>query len=741
MPEYKMKLTVEAVAKNKEELEKVKQQLDGIQSGGPSAGQGLKELAKDALGSITALGVLEQTGKKVIEYLKESVRVAAEGEMAEVRRNAVFNATNATTRTSIELLDQYAASLSQTTYVDDELILKQEELLLQFRSLSGELLPQTLQAAIDMAGGFEGDVMGATESLGRALELISQGGSGATMALSTLRRQSVILDTATQETIIGLAEQGKVTEAQTALLNALADIMGGRAAAAADTMLGAEQRLNNALENQKEIVGTDLANAWKTFTNWRASNIEKSNALYEITGSMTDAERKALYMRAQAAGMDVLAYAQQTQAKEETGKASEDLIENAIDPEIERTRDLESAKRMLAAALSGDLTKAIEQHKSQLAELTARGKELEEEYRSLIANGYAPTSEKVLEVKAAMSENTDAIAKQNAELRKNTALMIFNNAAAHLDARGQLELAKAFGLANVKDLEAAVAIEELTAKYDANKDGVVSAAEGAEKYAKDLEELRRRLLSIPPYIETEVFIQYTESGTPPPGGGCFLAGTLIAMADGTRRPIERVEVGDWVMSYDFKADEVVTARVQETFHHTPEETGRYLVINHKLRVTPNHLIWTQNRDWVGAGTLQLGDQLENIEGAAVVITHIHIVDENVPVYNLHIDHVDHNYYANNILVHNGKTQDTGGGLGFSSGADFIVPPGYPNDSFPFRAQSGERVIVIPAERATGPGMNGSSTPAGNSVVIQNLNVQGLTFDEILQRVNDAGGRL
>jgi hypothetical protein len=35
------------------------------------------------------------------------------------------------------------------------------------------------------------------------------------------------------------------------------------------------------------------------------------------------------------------------------------------------------------------------------------------------------------------------------------------------------------------------------------------------------------------------------------------------------------------------------------------------------------------------------------------------------------------------------------GPGGAGGLDFVVPPGYPNDTFPFRAQSGERVSVTP----------------------------------------------
>lgn len=267
MPDYKIRIVVDAVSQNKEELEKTKTDLDGIGGAGEGAGEGLQELAKEAFGTITALGALEQIGSKIIDYLNESRVAAGEAQMAEAMRNAVFQNTNAETRTSIALLDQYAQSISRTTYVDDDMIVKQEKILLQFRSLSGDAIPATLQAAIDMAGGFQGDVLGSTESLGRALELVAQGSDGASMAISTLRRQNIILDADTRQTVITLAGQGKVAEAQAAMLKGLSDVMGGQAAAAANTMEGAEQRLNVALENQKEIVGTDLRNAWTTFTN------------------------------------------------------------------------------------------------------------------------------------------------------------------------------------------------------------------------------------------------------------------------------------------------------------------------------------------------------------------------------------------------------------------------------------------------------------------------------------------
>lgn len=76
-------------------------------------------------------------------------------------------------------------------------------------------------------------------------------------------------------------------------------------------------------------------------------------------------------------------------------------------------------------------------------------------------------------------------------------------------------------------------------------------------------------------------------------------------------------------------------------------------------------------------------------------------DMNAGINDLHDATV--NVYFNEIHTSiNRSSQDEatalgGGGGGFASGADFVIPPGFPNDSFgPMYAQSGERVQVTPA---------------------------------------------
>lgn len=68
------------------------------------------------------------------------------------------------------------------------------------------------------------------------------------------------------------------------------------------------------------------------------------------------------------------------------------------------------------------------------------------------------------------------------------------------------------------------------------------------------------------------------------------------------------------------------------------------------------------------------------------------------------------------------------GSGAANGADFIVPPGYPNDSYPLRVESGEHVVVTPASQVSGGG--GS---AGGGLTVQGdliINAPGATASQL-----------
>lgn len=135
---------------------------------------------------------------------------------------------------------------------------------------------------------------------------------------------------------------------------------------------------------------------------------------------------------------------------------------------------------------------------------------------------------------------------------------------------------------------------------------------------------------------------------------CFAPGTQVLMADGSHKNIEDVQSGDMVQSYNVTTGAASSEKVAKLLKH-PNIPGGYLVINDTLKVTGNHLVWSYDRQmWVRAETLEVGDKLMAPDGSAIVITSISSVAGANTVYNLSLQGPNHNYFAENTLVHNWK---------------------------------------------------------------------------------------
>ncbi len=130
------------------------------------------------------------------------------------------------------------------------------------------------------------------------------------------------------------------------------------------------------------------------------------------------------------------------------------------------------------------------------------------------------------------------------------------------------------------------------------------------------------------------------------GHQCFGAGTMITMADGSKKPIEQIEVGDRVLSYDENEKELVSGEVTKTFVHP--KTDHLVVVNGSLVTTANHPFWSQGK-WVAAEELAVGSPL--FDGASV--NAIEMRDGTATTYNFTVAEY-HDYFAGGYLVHNKK---------------------------------------------------------------------------------------
>ena len=144
----------------------------------------------------------------------------------------------------------------------------------------------------------------------------------------------------------------------------------------------------------------------------------------------------------------------------------------------------------------------------------------------------------------------------------------------------------------------------------------------------------------------------------------FAGGTLVVMADGSRKPIDQVHVGDAItngqageLAGGGDQRHVVTA-VQVTYTDRDYtdvivDTGRGAGT---VTGTAGHLYWdaTTGR-WTPARALRVGERLQTENGATVSITGIRDYTATMVTYNLTIDQL-HTYYVQAgttpLLVHN-----------------------------------------------------------------------------------------
>ncbi len=354
---------------------------------------------------------------------------------------------------------------------------------------------------------------------------------------------------------------------------------------------------------------------------------------------------------------------QDAQIAAETG--AQDLTD-ADEELIAAERELQSLSAALAAGLSGDYAEAYETYEN--AVLSAQEKIIKaQEGLDGLKRRTKKNAEEWDAFNDAIREGNSELIKAHENITNATAAMIYHQAAAGLDVRASLKLARALGLISEADYAIAEAIEILKERRDEETKQTGDAEAANEKYVQSVERLNNLIRGLPPETVIRVVTQFIEEGsattTTGDGGGgtCFLAGTQVDTPNGPRN-IESLKVGDEIVSMETVRGERILARVARVLHHPAEEIRGYLVINHFLKVTSNHRVFTST-GWKEAGALVIGEPLRAWNGW-IFVNSIERVDLPVPTYNIETDHESHNYFADGILAHNAKA---GGDPGMAEG--------------------------------------------------------------------------
>ena len=163
-------------------------------------------------------------------------------------------------------------------------------------------------------------------------------------------------------------------------------------------------------------------------------------------------------------------------------------------------------------------------------------------------------------------------------------------------------------------------------------------------------------------------------------GKCFVKGTLVASADGSK-PIEEIKEGEFVYSKNPKTGEKALKPVVQTFVNTTDELVHLYINGEKIKSTPGHPFWVPKKGWTKAIKLKAGDKFISLNGQLVVLEKIQheILESPETIYNFEVRDF-HTYYVgkNRILVHNTSTAAPSSPnlLSNSAAKDFVKKKGY-----------------------------------------------------------------
>jgi hypothetical protein len=140
--------------------------------------------------------------------------------------------------------------------------------------------------------------------------------------------------------------------------------------------------------------------------------------------------------------------------------------------------------------------------------------------------------------------------------------------------------------------------------------------------------------------------------------GGFGAGTLILMADGTEKPIEKVRAGDRVVSFEEyqSSGPLIAKRVLDTYERLDTVLGELVIVGSSypnLRIFPDQLLIDSDSTW---GTKDNILYLSDKTGERREFAYNQLNGNSFFVYNIEVEGTN-TFIANNIRVHDSLTNE------------------------------------------------------------------------------------
>jgi hypothetical protein len=468
--------------KLKSGLSDAKTRLSGFSKGVDGAVQNLTGLSLESLGAagaITALGA----------GLKASIDAAAEAQRVMAQTESVIKATGGAAGFTAEQIAALANREAALTGIDDEVVQSGENMLLTFRNIGGSTLPRATRAMEDMAVAMAQGDASAVDLKSTAIQL-GKALNDPLNGMTALQRVGVTFSAEQKKLIKSMMEVNDIAGAQGVILQELESEFGGAAAAAGGTFEGSMNKLKTTVGNVEEEIGgaliPTLQKAADALNLLLTANDQITGALVEHEAQVRDTSGSyADYINElnRAAGVVGL----QVDAEGNLVKVYSNgmgITKKVIAEHYAMTEAQMNAKQ------STDALTAAEQSYQDGLDATAPAiydvdNALKAHY---ITAGQANQQMKALRDSTlgygkAVSSSSDLLSEFNANL-------VFNKAAAKLDSEAALQLGRSLGLVDEKTITFYSSLDALTTKFDANRDGAISASEGAAEYARQVANLK-----------------------------------------------------------------------------------------------------------------------------------------------------------------------------------------------------------------------------------------------------------
>ena len=154
--------------------------------------------------------------------------------------------------------------------------------------------------------------------------------------------------------------------------------------------------------------------------------------------------------------------------------------------------------------------------------------------------------------------------------------------------------------------------------------------------------------SIRRHLRREFSLPSTPTGRS--GGGCVVRGTVVLTSTGPLL-IEKLRIGDTVLSYNVDTGEFVDTRVASIHVGRRYEC---VALNDSLHATLGHRLFVRARGWIPVQALSVGDHVFASEMHEIQLGGLTRKDGYFEIFAISTDHETHNYFTDGLLSHNMK---------------------------------------------------------------------------------------